>query len=289
VHPFNTVDLSIPVTLLASAPRSTSVTINVRLAGDGTCSPSGVTVPLTIRTGIDELASVAKIDSVEATQTPWTPTGATAATLWSRVVGADGNHSLFGRNAGVPSDTQLVSPALQVSTTEPFIVKLSHAYSLEGTPGLLFDGGVIELSTNGGATWADVTTFGVNPGYNGPLARGGDNPLEGRQAFSGTSPGFPARRLLTLNFGTQLAGQSVLVRFRIGTDINTALSGWDIDDIDVSGITNTPFPAVVAEPSTCTARKTDGIDDSGVVASHVAPTTSLSAFDAAVCSASDAL
>ena len=36
------------------------------------------------------------------------------------------NHSLFGRNAGFPSDTQLVSPALQVSTTEPFIFKISH-------------------------------------------------------------------------------------------------------------------------------------------------------------------
>jgi len=287
VQPFNTLDLTIPVTVLPTAPRNTNITINLRLAGDGTCDRNGVTVGLTTLTGIDEIANAVKVDNVEAKQSPWTPTGDGATALWGRATAANGNHSLFGKNAGLPSDTQLVSPALQVSTTEPFIFKMSHAYALEGTPGVLFDGGVIEVSTNGGATWADVTTFGVNPGYTGPLALGGSNPLEGRQAFSGTSPGFPARRLLTLDFGMQLAGQSVLLRFRIGTDLNTILSGWDMDDIDVSGIINTPFPVVLAEPSTCTARKT--IEDSAVAATHGATTTSLGAFDAAVCIANDTL
>jgi len=288
VSPFSTLDLAIPVTLLPTAPRNAPITITVRLAGDGTCNPGGVTAGLTLTTGIDELAAAAKIDTVEATQSPWTPTGVLAASLWSRTVDAAGNHSLLGKNAGQPSDTQLVSPALQVSPSDPFIVKISHAFALEGSAAAWFDGGVIELSTNGGASWADVATLGVNPGYTGTLALGGDNPLEGRPAFSGRSPGFPARNLLTLNFGTQLAGQSALLRFRIGTDTNTALSGWDIDNIDVSGITNTPFPAVVTEPSTCTARKAI-TEDSAIVGTHAAPSTSLAAFDAQVCIATDTL
>jgi hypothetical protein len=287
LHPFQRVDLTIPVTLLPSAPRNTNVTIDVRLAGDSTCSRTGAIVSLTMLTGIDEADTGGTSDDFEARRgTPWTLTGGGAASLWHLTADANRDHSWFGRNAGSPSDTQLVSPVLQVSPAEPFVVSLSHAYALEGEPGLLFDGGVIEVSSDAGATWLDVTAFGIDPGYDGPLFIGSSNPIEGRLAFSGTSPGFPARRPLTLDFGTQLAGQSVQVRFRIGTDSNTVLSGWNIDDIAVRGITNAPFPVFVPEPSTCTARKTVG--DSGVVATRTAPTTSLRAFDAAVCIASDA-
>jgi len=164
---------------------------------------------------------------------------------------------------------------------EPFVVKILHAFDLENR----FDGGVIELSTNGGTTWTDASALGVNPGYTATLLTG--SPIGGRPAFTGTSPGFPARRLLTLDFGTRFAGQSVLLRFRLGSDSSVANRGWDIDDIDVSGITNTPFPTLVSEPSTCTARK-GPVDDSSVLAVHEAPATSLGAFDSAVCVAPDA-
>jgi len=275
--PFSSVELAIPVTVLASAPRNANITINLAITGDDTCDRNGVSVALHVMTGVDEAAAAARVDHVETAQTPWTVTGDNAG-VWARAIEATGNHVWFGKNAGFPSDTQLVSPALITSTTEPFVVKLSHSYNLEGTPGTLFDGGVIEVSSDAGATWADVTTLGVDPGYSGILGTTGGNPLGGRAAFSGISPGFPARQLLTLNFGSKLAGKSVQLRFRIGTDLNTAASGWNIDDVDISGITNTPFPALVPEPSTCTARQAP-LDASAVLASHGAPATSLRPFD----------
>jgi len=284
LHPFQSVDLAIPVTLLPSAPRNTDVTIDVRLGGDSTCSRTGTVVSLTMLTGIDEAATGSTTDDFEARRgTPWTPTGDSA--LWRIITDANRNHAWFGRDAAFPSDAQLVSPALQVSPSEPFVVSLSHAYALEGEPDFLFDGGVIEISSDAGATWADVTTLGVDPGYDGPLFIGSDNPIEGRPAFSGTSPGFPERRPLTLDFGTQLAGRTVLLRFRIGSDASVAVSGWSIDDVEVSGITNAPFPVFVTEPSTCTARQ--AVADSAVVATHTAPTTSLRSLDAAMCIAGD--
>ena len=282
LHPFQSVDLAIPVTLLASAPRNTNVTIDVRLAGDSTCSRTGAIVSLTVLTGIDEAATGSTSDGFEARHgTPWTLTGEGAATLWTLTADASRNHFWFGKNLARPSDIQLVSPVLQVSRSESFVVSLSHAYVLEEG----FDGGVIELSSDAGASWTDVTEFGVDPGYVGELSPGGGNALENRVAFTGVSPGFPARQPLTLDFGTRLAGQSVQLRFRIGSDVTVALSGWTIDDVAVSGITNAPFPLFVPEPSTCTARK--AVADSAVVATRTAPITSLRALDAAVCIAGD--
>jgi len=278
LHPFTSASLTFPVTLLATAPRGTDLAITVRATGDQTCDRAGVATTLVEASGIDEVAAAATIDHVETQLTPWTLTGDGAASLWGRAAEANRNHLWFGVDAGFPSDTQLVSPALVASATERFVVTLSHAFSLEGGAGTFFDGGMIEASTDGGATWTDVSALGVDPGYTGPLFVGSDNPLAGRPAFSGTSPGFPARTPLVLDFGTRFAGQSVQIRFRIGTDAAAAASGWAIDDVQVTGITNTPFPAIVAEPSTCTARRT-GAEDSGVIAIHAAPATSLASFD----------
>src|SRR5262249_42724290 len=50
---------------------------------------------------------------------------------------------------------------------------------------------------------------------------------------------------VSLNLGMQLAGKTVQVRFRIGTDEGSGAAGWDIDNIAFTGITNTPFPSIV--------------------------------------------
>jgi hypothetical protein len=284
LQPFSSTALTIPVTVLKTAPRNTNVTIALKATGDATCDKAGVSVSLSMRTGVDDVANASNIDHAETRLSAWTPTG-DGASLWGRAFEAGGNESFFGKDQGFPTDAQFVSPPLVVGPTAPFIVSFKHAYAFEGAPGQLFDGGMIELSTDGGANWSDVTAFGVNPGYTGPLFVGSDNPLGGRQAFSGTSPGFPARSLLTLNFGMQFAGKTVQLRFRIGSDAAVAVSGWDIDDVEVDGITNTPFPILISEVSTCTAKAP--VNDSSVVTTHAAPATSLYAFDAAVCIAND--
>jgi hypothetical protein len=286
--PFGSVELAIPITMSLTAPRNTTLSVTLRVEGEETCDREGLSVVVQELIGVDEIAASSRVDQVETIQTPWTRDGGSAASLWGRVIEADRNHTWLGKNAGFPSDTQLTSPALSVSATEPFVVSLSHAYNLEGAGASLFDGGVIEVSTDGGATFADVSAFGVNPGYTGALLATGANPLAGRLAFSGPSPGFPARQPLVLDFGTQFGGQSVQLRFRIGTDLNAAAVGWVIDTIDVSGITNTPFPTLVSEPSTC-ARRTTNLADSSVFASHAALTTSLRGYDHETCVAADSL
>ncbi|TMQ07882.1 MAG: hypothetical protein E6J91_34560 [Deltaproteobacteria bacterium] len=287
VQPFTSSSLSFPVTVLQTAPRNTVVTINVRAAGDSTCDKAGVNLALTIRTGVDDVPGASTIDTAETRISPWTPTGALATSLWGRAVEANGNQSFQGTDAGSITDTQFVSPALQVGTTDNLVLKFKHAYSFEFQGTALFDGGVVEISSDGGTTWSDVTAFGVNPGYTGAVVAGGGNPITGRQAYAAMSPGYPARNQVSLDFGKAFAGKSVQVRFRIGTDVFGGAPGWNIDDVEVSGITNTPFPALVTEPSTCTARRAEAAE-SAVLSTVSAPARSLRAVDQAVCILNDA-
>jgi hypothetical protein len=282
LQPFTSSSLAIPVTVLQTAPRNALVTIRVHVAGDNTCTANGVDASLTIRTGADDVPTSSATERAETQITPWTPTGTGAANLWGRAREASGNRTIFAANAESTTDTQYVSPLLQASPTAPVVINLKHAYSLEGDPSAFFDGGVIELSTDGGATWRDATMFGANPAYNATLVGTGSNALRGRMAYSGTSAGFPALQPLELNFGNQFAGTTFQLRFRLGTDGGGALVGWFIDDVTVHGLLNTPFPILVAETATCTARKA-ALDDSAVAETGGSPVVSLDAFDRAVC------
>ncbi|HEX3474582.1 MAG TPA: M36 family metallopeptidase [Kofleriaceae bacterium] len=282
LQPFTSGQLSIPVTVLPTAPRNTTISIKLHITGQSTCDRNGIDATISVKTGVDDVSNASNIDHAETRATPWTPTGDdVASAVWGHAA-VGSNQLYFGVDSGFPSDTQFTSPALTVSATDPFVLKFNHAFDLEASGGDLFDGGVIEVSTDGGMSWNDVTTFGVNPGYIGALFVGSDNPIAGRQAYSGTSPGFPALVPVSLNFGAAFAGMTVQVRFRIGTDDAASQTGWIIDDIEADGITNTPFPIQVPEPSTCTAH---GIapPEGGMVAMRTALTTSLRGFDNGVC------
>lgn len=98
-----------------------------------------------------------------------------------------------------------------------------HRYSTEAG----FDGGVVEISTNGGGTWTDLGQYMSGLRYSGTLST--DNTfLGGRSAFVGNSGAtFQQTRI---NLGA-FAGQTVLVRFRFASDPSVGGTGWFVDDI----------------------------------------------------------
>ncbi|MEJ7600284.1 MAG: hypothetical protein WKG01_20410 [Kofleriaceae bacterium] len=148
-----------------------------------------------------------------------------------------------------------------VDATTPLVVTFAHRFEFEGDATTVWDGGVIELSSDGGTTWVDVSTLGITPGYLGPITNVSGNPLAGRPAYSGVNAASPAMDTVTMDFGTQFANMTVKLRFRIGTDAGFGTAGWNIDDFAVTGIVGTPFPTQVADEGDCSTPTPDASEE----------------------------
>ena len=118
------------------------------------------------------------------------------------------------------------SVAIPAGTT--VYLRFNHAYGFEDAA-LAYDGGVLEYSTDGGASYADAGALLKDGGYNGTIAGGFGNPLAGRSAFVRESNGYRSSRAVL----SSLEGKSVRFRFLIGTDNGVADYGWFVDDVRI--------------------------------------------------------
>jgi len=174
-----------------------------------------------------------------------------------------GRYNFWGYNYGVSSpNTNPVADYFVAMTSDvelpagsmPYL-HFNHAYAFEGDATNTYDGGVVEYSTDGGASWHDASSLFTHNGYNGTIVTGYGNPLAGRQAFVSSSNGYISSRL---DLST-LAGQSVRFRFRIGIDNQVGAYGWFIDDLRIytcAAAPPTPTPTTI--PATPTATPTPG-------------------------------
>lgn len=214
----------------------------------------------TQRINYDEQAQGSATESVESANPGWTITGDLTTNpniqSWQRRTlsptqhvwfGPDNNGQTDGVKANLPDQQILTSPTMHVGSG-PLTISFSHRFSFEngavtGCTTCGWDGGVIEISANGGASWTDIGTTAYN-GKTRPetLAPIGAN----RPAFVNRMTGWPNFATVNLNLGTTYSNQDVQIRFRIGADDTTGAPGWDIDNVAVNGITTTPFTALVA-------------------------------------------
>jgi hypothetical protein len=97
-----------------------------------------------------------------------------------------------------------------------------------------FDGGVLEVSYDGGLTFEDVLVAGgtfVAGGYNGTINSCCGNPLTGRQVWAGNSGGFISTTVVSLPGGCIV---QLKLRWRMGSDSSVSGEGWRIDNVDIT-------------------------------------------------------
>ncbi|HEX6428097.1 MAG TPA: M36 family metallopeptidase, partial [Niastella sp.] len=161
-------------------------------------------------------------DNRETTTTGGFTSSGTSAWTPSTVRAHSGNTSWLAPNRTTVTTTALTSASTATTTAKPFsILSFWHNFRTE----TLYDGGVVEYSTNGGSTWTDASPFFVSNGYTN--AMDASTTLNGRRAFSGNSVGF---NLTTLNLAS-LGTTPVQFRFRMETDNGVGVEGWYVDDI----------------------------------------------------------
>ena len=247
---------SVPVLLTgASGIQRLDFTISYNDSDLGLAAP--VTGTASFRANFDEVPNGSAADNVEAANTPWSIVGPPPVIpdilAWKRIEISPLEHRWLGIDSNLATDQSLVSPVLSVGGGD-FTLSFEQRYSFEFTGGATpayFDGMVVELSADGGATWSDIGAF-ATPGYNHTLATGGGNVIEGRPAFAATSLNYPNPFIATtVDLGTAYAGQNVQVRFRIGTDTLGYGPGVELRNIATTGLANTPFTAVVADRALC--------------------------------------
>jgi uncharacterized repeat protein (TIGR01451 family) len=134
-------------------------------------------------------------------------------------------NAMFAPNVATVSDQRLAM-ASPVPITDGAQLRFMHRYDIE----LGYDGGVIEASTDGGASWSDLGPHIAQNGYDLRLSNGYSNPLGGRHAFSGDSGGY-VETLVDLG---SFSGEDLQVRFRLGTDSEIGAVGWWVDDVEIS-------------------------------------------------------
>jgi large repetitive protein len=237
------------------APRTRlAVVVETPDAGAGEVSP----VTYTFDANADQAPGISRIDTVESSIVVWqtsTSTPLPSAGNWRRVQSDKDNHAFRVEGVDFAATSELTSPRVTVSSTQPLTLSFKHRHSFEYYPFqfLAPDVGVIEISSDDGATWNDLFDLGFDVPYTDFIGAE-SNPLFGRAGFGGETADFPTYQPVTVNLGTGFAGQSVRLRFRIATDTagdpaegfpGTPSYGWEVDDIELGGVVETPFPAII--------------------------------------------
>ena len=159
-----------------------------------------------------------------------------------------GQRALYGNDAPAAVSDSSIAMTSSVTVPSNGFLHFAHAYGFENPA---YDGGVVEYTINGGASWFDAGGLFDSGGYTGTIVSGSGNLLGGRAAFIGDSHGFVASRLNL----SSLAGQSVRFRWRMSIDDVVFDRGWWVDDVRIyscavpsvpPGVPQSPAPANAA-------------------------------------------
>ncbi|MBK9155702.1 MAG: M36 family metallopeptidase [Chloracidobacterium sp.] len=231
----------------ANTPCGSLLPLNINV--NSSLGPKSFALPLAV--GLKSITLQQSFDGVTAPALPagWTTTTSGAGIGWvtSTTSIDSAPNAAFAGNPSSTGSSELVSPPIDVNSAAA-TVTFRNRFILETG----FDGGVLEISINGGA-FQDILAAGgsfVENGYNGTINPNTNSPIAGRQSWSGLSSlitgSVNGYVTTTAQLPASANGQSVRLRWRLGTDASVALTGWFVDTIVVRATSNCSFsPASV--------------------------------------------
>jgi hypothetical protein len=175
-------------------------------------------------------------DDVEGGENGWSQNAIPASPGWELVSDDASNspsHSWRADDVEFVTDQRLVSPdvILPAGVTAPTLYFYTR-YNLEDSlSGDCYDGGILEYSTNSGASWSQVGNSRlVTDPYTATVDSNFGNPLAGLQAWCEVRQW--SRSVVDLS---GLEGESLSFRFRLGTDESNVspVNDWRIDDVRI--------------------------------------------------------
>jgi hypothetical protein len=175
----------------------------------------------------------------------WTHSGTGDTWALSSANPNSGSIAYHADDVATVSDQRLVSPAVVLPTgQDPLSLQFFNYQELEDSSSGCWDGGILEVSDNGGATWTQVLDPALlTDPYDGIVSSSFGNPLAGLPAWCGDPQPY-LNSIVDLN---AYAGSTVQFRFRLGTDTSVNHPGWDIDDVVVQSCT--PVAEIAVAPA----------------------------------------
>ena len=202
---------------------------------------AGATINLfyQVETAPDLFSISQLLDDVEAENELWTVETALGNIPWAIIdtTAFSGSRSWYIPDADSDSEHFLqLSEPVTVSGGQP-VIRFYHRYEIETA----WDGGVVELSIDGGLSWFDANPWIFRHPYSlqmHPAGSFGNN----SEAFSGISNGFVATYINLSDF----IDSDIQIRFRMVTDQAVGDIGWFLDDIQFIDMFNYDGEACVS-------------------------------------------
>ncbi|HEY0178360.1 MAG TPA: S8 family serine peptidase [Dokdonella sp.] len=187
---------------------------------------------------VDASPTVLFSDDMESGAPGWTHGAASGSSdTWTLGTRANSGTHAWQANApasGSANDQWLISPSVAIPTDLSGVtLKFWNQQNLKSNTGVCQDGAIVEISTDGGSNWTQLTDGLLTDPYDGTISGGFGNPLGGDRGWCGD----PQAYLNSIVDIQSYAGQTVKFRFNVGHDRFPHRSGpnWAIDDVKVTG------------------------------------------------------
>ena len=155
-------------------------------------------------------------------------------------------NAAFIDDPDVVSDKVLESSSLFLFAPQLTFRQNFNCEASSEDPSLGFDGGVLEISTDGGNTFQDIVAAGGSfemGGYNRTISTDRGSPIAGRQAWSGNSDGF-----ITTVVNMPFFSSEGRLRWRMASDASGSGEGWRVDTVNITACVPVPRDSNITGP-----------------------------------------